>query len=814
MATPSLDDWDKVLLGESSDKTSTTSGYAAPQAPPGPDANPVDWDSILLSPQETAETLQPNPIKRFAAGMGRGAVDVQQTISKLGLEGLTHLGYPKIASDYYNNKINRERKLYESTHPDSWMGTGRVVGQGLTELPLFMVGGEAAAPVVEATGIPGAVASTSGAPNLLLRAAGRSLTGATMGGMAAGLTSAGYNRPAWQQVKQGAEAGALVNPLAPLVGAPLKYAGRVVKNMADPITTNLSRGLMRRAVANRLVSAAVRDGINPDEIATVMATMGPEATPVDAVSKLMGIRQGGNVRNLGEMVANNPGEGSAIANKVLQERMDNMPDAINQDVMNLTGQKGDVFHTIEDQLARRSQAAGPLYQEALAKDVTPDEELIRLLGNPNFKTGLQRGVNIARNEADATGAPFDESLYSIEGKSPESAVHLIPGEAEDVWGGGGDPVSYAIQGKNGEDLGAIDGYLSQDGKTFHVNDMWGPFGPNASHEEQANALGTKAMRDVMRAIKGQHPSIEKISGLRTTGAHGEPTEVTVKAPQAAKPKISMKALHAAKTGLDDILDQYRDKNTGRLNLDNEGVSIDKLRRSYLSKLDTLNPQYAEARAAYAGPSQSIDRINEGMDIFKKRVTPEGIEHSVAKMSPSDHEFYLTGVTRALQDALESGPDGANAVRRVFRTPAQRAKIKAAIGDEAKYEAFKKQMENKAIMAETRNQVLSNSATVRRQNAPAALSDIMEPVGHLMAGRPLGAIGSAARTVNNYLMTPSRDQLGMMGNLLFSQDPAFVENALNRVRPGPIRQLWNGLTGTAAYGKLPFITLGYQENQGR
>ena len=65
---------------------------------------------------------------------------------------------------------------------------------------------------------------------------------------------------------------------------------------------------------------------------------------------------------------------------------------------------------------------------------------------------------------------------------------------------------------------------------------------------------------------------------------------------------SMRALDAAKQGLDDMLEKYRDPTTGRLNLDSQGRAIEKLRQSFVSNLDAVNPDYASARAAYAGPS--------------------------------------------------------------------------------------------------------------------------------------------------------------------------------------------------------------------
>lgn len=101
---------------------------------------------------------------------------------------------------------------------------------------------------------------------------------------------------------------------------------------------------------------------------------------------------------------------------------------------------------------------------------------------------------------------------------------------------------------------------------------------------------------------------------------------------------TMKALDAAKQGLDDMLEKYRDPTTGKLNLDSQGRAIEKLRQSYVSNLDTLNPDYSAARAAYAGPSQSLDAMNMGKRALSN--DPEVTSKVVGNLSPGDKEFFL------------------------------------------------------------------------------------------------------------------------------------------------------------------------------
>ncbi|TPG50197.1 hypothetical protein EAH75_01495 [Rhodanobacter glycinis] len=101
---------------------------------------------------------------------------------------------------------------------------------------------------------------------------------------------------------------------------------------------------------------------------------------------------------------------------------------------------------------------------------------------------------------------------------------------------------------------------------------------------------------------------------------------------------TMKALDAAKQGLDDMLEKYRDPTTGKLNLDSQGRAINNLRASYVNNLDSLNPDYAAAREAYAGPSQSLDAMNMGKRALSN--DPEVNAKIVGNLSDGDKQFYL------------------------------------------------------------------------------------------------------------------------------------------------------------------------------
>ena len=148
---------------------------------------------------------------------------------------------------------------------------------------------------------------------------------------------------------------------------------------------------------------------------------------------------------------------------------------------------------------------------------------------------------------------------------------------------------------------------------------------------------------------------------------------------------TMRQLAAGKRGLDDILEGYRDKVTGKLVLDERGRAIDAVRRAYLKELRTLNPKYGEALDAWSGPAQSKDALYAGRNVF--RPDAEITAKRIAEMSDGDKQFFREGATRAVQDLIDGTPDGADALARLLGKPAMREKLQAAFPSPEAYQAW-------------------------------------------------------------------------------------------------------------------------------
>jgi hypothetical protein len=292
----------------------------------------------------------------------------------------------------------------------------------------------------------------------------------------------------------------------------------------------------------------------------------------------------------------------------------------------------------------------------------------------------------------------------------------------------------------------------------------------------------------------------------STGAKMTPDTYTPGTPPQTT--VSMNALDAAKRGMDDILEQYRDPVTGKLNLDQRGKAINDVRSAFVKHLDSINPDYAAARAAYAGPSQSLDAMNMGKRALSN--DPEVTSKIVGNLSEGDKQFYLNGVTRALQNKIESTQDGADATRKIFGNTLIRNKIAAAFDDPDKFQAFQQKMEAEAKFAQTRNELLKGSQTGRRMAGNDAAADFMP---HLMSAATgdfrSGGLG-AIRSAQNYLMKPSEQRLGAQANYLFGPGQQSLDDAVKNASPSRVRRI---LLQAGQQGKnalIPAATIGYQQ----
>lgn len=225
------------------------------------------------------------------------------------------------------------------------------------------------------------------------------------------------------------------------------------------------------------------------------------------------------------------------------------------------------------------------------------------------------------------------------------------------------------------------------------------------------------------------------------------------------PVPTWRTWQAAKEGLDEKIESFRDPVTMRLPNTKAVNSLVDLKNSMVKELDKVNPEYKAARAAWAGPSQSKSAMNMGENFLK--ADPEEIQQAYSRLSDSDKDFYRIGAARAMQDKANSASDSADLSKRLFGNARVRSQLEAVFGKGAA-DGFGHAMGAEGAMANTKRFVLGGSNTANKlADAEDSHMELAQDILHGgIHGGPAGAV-----------VVPTMKALGRgIGNLFSGTHP--------------------------------------------
>ena len=273
-------------------------------------------------------------------------------------------------------------------------------------------------------------------------------------------------------------------------------------------------------------------------------------------------------------------------------------------------------------------------------------------------------------------------------------------------------------------------------------------------------------------------------------------------------QVPMKIIDAVKRGLDATVTEGTDPLTGKMNSD--AASVNQLRKALLNKVDSISPDYAAARAAFAGPSQSQDAMNLGLRALN--LQPEEIANQVSQMPDGSVDYFKNGLAKALMNKVDATPDNADVVKRIFGNQAVKDKLMASFGDENAYNQFADKMANLREFARTKNAVLGGSQTFSNFANAANGADYTPHVLNAITGNPVnGAIGGMGQAIRNSLL-PSSKQMAAQGDLMFNPNLEYVQNAIANAAPSTLRKNVSNALTAAPYMARIAEPLGLQYNQ--
>jgi len=313
-------------------------------------------------------------------------------------------------------------------------------------------------------------------------------------------------------------------------------------------------------------------------------------------------------------------------------------------------------------------AASPFYEAAYAKPAIATPELSGILQRPSLRNAMGRAENIIAEE----------------GGSPQTMGFALDAA--------GNPVLNPVPERALSELGAAQTALSD------AQDAMARSG--ASLDPRGSA---KLQSDVVAAQ-------QRLEAAQA-GMAGAPSEGTL----AQAPGYSWKALDYTKRGLDDVVEQFRNPITRRLELDEGGRAIDKSRTQFRTALGNLNDDYKQGLDAYSGVIRGRDALFNGYGSTGQSTTPNQLTQAMTGNADNMGRFQ-EGYATSLADRIGNVPDNGNPYEAIAKMQSQRDKLGMVFPDGA--DRFLRQRQFEADMAKTGQEIYGGSQTQPRAAADA------------------------------------------------------------------------------------------------
>ena len=455
-----------------------------------------------------------------------------------------------------------------------------------------------------------------------------------------------------------------------------------------------------------------------------------------------------------------------------QGQVDRLASAVERDLGPVTN----IPQRSADLSAQAKAAAGPLYDAAYAAPGIEDLDLSDLMGRPSMKKALANARRIALEEGrnpdelgfvlnDAGEVTVPMAGRYVEARGPQPAggiasIHQMGANAP------ADLATFVRQNGGLRDSGGELKFIGADnkarrgvamagqdskygrlvdnerGRTF--DDMaeaaWeaGYFGPPETTPRPTTTDFLAALEDTYTGSRrqfsiydddlvAQYDAAEENLGM-WRNAEGEMIDTSQPVGMDEVPFAPMDAfgsvqgvaptwqtLDYVKRGLDDVVESYRDKTTGKLVLDTEGKAVNDTLRTFISRVDDANPAYAEARKVYAGPMQERDFLQRGQKAIGARPDQLGVD--MAGLTPEQTAQMRLGYQSELMTRAGDVRNNGNPFAQL-NTPNTEGRLNTLYNgaEEADIARLLSQRDLELQLAGSANRLVGNSATAERSVA--------------------------------------------------------------------------------------------------
>lgn len=558
--------------------------------------------------------------------------------------------------------------------------------------------------------------------------------------------------------------GSSVVPLPVAKAGALEDAARMAAERARALRSPAAR-------ADEIIARSLqRDKLSPENVGQVLEEFEGKPLSIADVAGPATARKARLVHTL-------EGEGSDQMSSFLAGRQADQHARVGEDIAENLGPGGDIYSMSERMKASRDAAATPIYRDAFESNQSVTSPVIEeILKTPSGKAAYEEARRIMADKRVDRGALGRESFENppkiarVIGSSKQEkprdlfqAIRSFGGiKINDLKGyvtrEGGEVRNalkdirttglinnrtgmtpdymrealqqdgwFGVRSDQGADIDEFYEALRQ-GKSYrHPQDTGGRpgdktaqqiFEQNEDHinglQRRANDLGIRYQRD-WGATELEDAILERegMLGQRTLAPGGG----------GMVPGLKLQTLDYVKQALDDMIGTA--KNAGRRGEASRLTGMKKDLVAELDRLDTTGGRYAEARATYSGPSQSVEALELGGD-FLKMSTGE-IRATLKGMGPGDQEFARVGAAQRLRDMVDAAGDNRDAVARIFGNKATRDRIEAMFGQVATAR-MAKAMSAENMMTRTNRFVRGGSQTMDKAAEMAEGRSVGSQVG--------------------------------------------------------------------------------------
>lgn len=257
--------------------------------------------------------------------------------------------------------------------------------------------------------------------------------------------------------------------------------------------------------------------------------------------------------------------------------------------------------------------------------------------------------------------------------------------------------------------------------------------------------------------------------------------------------LTVQAVDYIKRALDDQISVARRAGQSQLVRALEGQRV-----ALLAEVDTQVPVFAQARAAYAGPSAMMQAMEEGQTVFSSTISPDQLRIVMSRMSQSERDAYTLGARQQVSQIMGSARnDAAAAIRELAEKGWNKEKLTILLGRKEAAQVIQAMERERTFAgtaytatgsAETARRLLGESMTNQSSKAGNAFGAGTMGLLAFQAGGPIGLLGAGGvALLTKFVRQANSGQFsqlaGQVGQILSAQGPQRQQlvNALTQIQ---------------------------------